>query len=58
MADKCREVEYTSGASCNEKMTREKSVLCKEGSKVRANVGRIKDWARKSQADPMWLKLD
>ena len=26
MADKCSEVEYTSGASCNEEITREKSV--------------------------------
>ena len=26
IADKCREVKYTLGASCNEEMTREKSI--------------------------------
>ena len=39
IVDKCREVKYTLGASCNKEITREKS--------VRANV-RIKDWAWKS----------
>ena len=52
MADKCSEVEYTSGASCNEEMTREKSVRRKQGVSERRD-----NWARKSQADPTWLRL-
>ena len=53
IADKCREAEYILGASCNKEMTMEKSV---KESKVRANA-RIKDWARKSQANLTWLRL-
>ena len=52
--NKCREVEDTSVASRNKDMMRKKSV--RKEARCERNA-RIEDWARKSQANPTWLRL-
>jgi len=54
MANIYREIKYTLGTSCNKKIIREKSVKNKIKCK---QTQRIKNWAQKSQANLMWLRL-
>ena len=46
MADKYREVKYTSGASCNKEITREKSVKkkvrCERTRELKIGRGKVK----------------
>jgi hypothetical protein len=52
IANKCREVENTSGASCNGEMTREKSVRkkarCERTRGLRIGRGKVKPTRRGS----------